>query len=396
MKLVTLGELCEMSSGGTPLRSEARYYTNGTIPWVKIGDIENAEDGVINRTEESITEEGLAAINDRAFAPGTVLFAMYGSVGKVAVAGIPLSTNQAILGIRPDLSRLDAGYLVHWLKSRQHEWEHQARGVALKNLSAGIVKQQKIPLPPLPTQRRIAAVLDKAQALVANDRQTLALYDQLAKSLFLELFGDPVRNERGWEVVKLGDVVTDVVGGESVGGDERPLEKGEWAVLKISAVTRGVFDATEYKVADLAQLKRAPVIPKRGDLLFSRANTREMVGATCVVNQDCTNLFLPDKLWRLDMDPAATNAWYLHHLLHHGAFRASTLGSLATGTSGSMLNISKAKLLGMSIPLPPYKVQQRFADGIEAMNTQRAQAEQSLRQSEGLFGSLLQGAFTKG
>jgi len=118
MKMVELGELCEMSSGGTPLRSEDRYYTDGTIPWVKIGDIENADAGVINWTEEFITEEGLAAINGRSFDKGTVLFAMYGSVGKVAVAGMTLSTNQAILGIRPDQGKLHTDYLVHWLRSQ--------------------------------------------------------------------------------------------------------------------------------------------------------------------------------------------------------------------------------------------------------------------------------------
>ncbi len=197
-------------------------------------------------------------------------------------------------------------------------------------------------------------------------------------------------------MVEFGTVVEDIVAGVSTGGDERPMLAGEWGVLKISAVTSGVFDATEYKVADVQKLKREPVVPKRGDLLFSRANTREMVGATCVVDQDCTNVFLPDKLWRIDLDKSRTNAWFMHHLLHHEAFRASTLGSVATGTSGSMLNISKAKLLQLELPMPAAKVQKRFAAAIEALEDQKRIAETSLRRSEGLFGSLLQGAFGGG
>lgn len=380
MKTVRLAEVLSIEKGKkiTPSASPT------AIRYIQIEDLRGEANMKWAEEEQQVVA---CDVND-------VLLAWDGANAGEFGYGLKGAVGSTLAKLSPLNGSTHTPYLGHFLKSKTPYLRSKCTGATIPHVNRRVLEDIEIPLPPLPTQRRIAAVLDKAQALVANDRQTLALYDQLAKSLFLEMFGDPVSNERGWEVVKLGDVVTDVIGGESVGGDERPLEKGEWAVLKISAVTRGVFDAKEYKVADISQLKRAPVVPKRGDLLFSRANTREMVGATCVVNHDCTNLFLPDKLWRLDLDPAATHAWYLHHLLHHEAFRASTLGSLATGTSGSMLNISKAKLLGMGIPLPPSKDQRRFADGIEAINTQRAQAEQSLRQSEGLFGSLLQEAFS--
>lgn len=389
MKLVTLGELCEMSSGGTPLRSEARYYTNGTIPWVKIGDIENAEDGVINRTEESITEEGLAAINDRAFAPGTVLFAMYGSVGKVAVAGIPLSTNQAILGIRPDLSRLDAGYLVHWLKSRQHEWEHQARGVALKNLSAGIVKQQKIPLPPLPTQRRIAAVLDKAQALVANDRQTLALYDQLSKSLFLEMFGDPVRNERGWTYRNLSTYTDRIVVGH-VGPTSHGYAEEGVPYLRTLNVRVNEVDLSDLNhITETFHGKLRKSVIHEGDVLISRVGVNRGMAAPVpkeLEGANCGNIIVVARSSKL-------HPLFLSHYLNMTFGKGSSFG-YSVGSAQGVVNTANVKKWPI-IDVPPAE-QELFARKMKDVHTQRAQAEQSLRQSEGLFGSLLQSAFAGG
>lgn len=96
--MVALGEVAEIRSGGTPSRSKSEYY-GGEIPWAKIADIE-ASDGPLTRTEETITDAGLKAIRGRLFPAGTLLFAIYGSIGKMAFAGRDVSTNQAILGIQ--------------------------------------------------------------------------------------------------------------------------------------------------------------------------------------------------------------------------------------------------------------------------------------------------------
>lgn len=383
--MVALGELCEMSSGGTPLRSVGKYYDGGSIPWVKIGDIENADEGVINRTEEFITEEGLAAINDRSFAKGTVLFAMYGSVGKVAVAGMPLATNQAILGIRPDQSKLSTDYLVHWLRSRQHEWEHQARGVALKNLSAGIVKQQMIPLPPLPEQRRIAAILDKAQALVANDKRTLAVYDQLAKSLFLELFGDPVRNERGWEVKAVADVGTSRLGKmldakKQTGQHLRKYLRNtnvQWRDIQVHDLHEMDFDEND----------RSEFRLELGDILMCEGGE---VGRCAIWEAPLEECYFQKALHRIRLDKSQIQPEYFVQLFIELVERDGLKDYTSTST---ISHLTGEKLATVRIPVPPIKLQTLFEERLKGVRTQRAKSVQSLRQSEALFGSLLQVAF---
>ena len=162
-----------------------------------------------------------------------------------------------------------------------------------------------------------------------------------------------------FELDILGNALSGIVSGVNVNGQQRPLQPGEIAVLKISAVTKGVFDPSECKVVDDIVSVKKQVFPRKGDLLFSRANTREMVGATAIVDADYDQLILPDKLWRLDCGKKLTVP-YLKAFLSLDETRR-VLSKMASGTSGSMFNISMAKLKSLSIPLPPLDLQQEFA-----------------------------------
>ena len=203
---VALGNVCSIHSGGTPNRSIDSYW-GGDIPWAKISDLEASGDGYISDAEEHISEEGLEAIRGRIFDDGTLLFAIYGSVGKAAIVRGAVSTNQAILGIKPDSSCLDLSYLKFWLRSQQSKFNQDAQGVAQKNLSAGYVRALEIPLPPLPEQKRIAAILDKAHAIRRKRQQAIQLADDFLRAVFLDMFGDPVTNPKGWNVVELSTLV---------------------------------------------------------------------------------------------------------------------------------------------------------------------------------------------
>lgn len=185
-----LGRICEIESGGTPLRSRREYYGGG-IPWVKISDI-SACPGLVTKTEETLTTEGLRAIRGRLFPVGTVLLAMYGSIGKVAVAGVELSTNQAILGIGiKDKARLDARYLVHWLEHMRGWLTSRGNGVAQQNISAGMVRSLKIPLPKLEEQLRISSTLDRVSTLrqkyLEAGRECGNLLEVLSRDAFARL-----------------------------------------------------------------------------------------------------------------------------------------------------------------------------------------------------------------
>jgi type I restriction enzyme S subunit len=286
----------------------------------------------------------------------------------------------------------DIKFVYFFFKGHLYLLEREFKGAGLKHISKKAIENIIIPLPPLPEQKRIATILDKADALRQKNKQLMTAYDELLQSLFLDLFGDPVTNPKGWDKIKFGNVIIDIVGGHSVGGEQRSLKDDEFGVLKVSAVTTGTFLDNEYKAISKNKIDKPIINPRKGDLLFSRANTREMVGAVAIVDKNYDRLFLPDKLWRIDLDLNKASQYYCHKLLSNNRFRPE-MSKVATGTSGSMLNISKAKLRNLRIPLPPIELQNQFAQIVENIEAQKVLVKQSIQESDNLFNGLVQKAF---
>ena len=187
-----IGDFCRTGSGSTPSRSQLeRYYEGGAIPWVKSGEL---REGIVVRTEEHITEAALKETSVKLVPSGAILLAMYGAtVGRLAILGVEATTNQAVCHIVPDATAAETRYLYRAIESQVPAIIAMGVGGAQPNISQALVKDLKVPLPPLPEQRRIAAILDQADALRAKRREALAQLDSLTKSTFIEMFGDPTR-----------------------------------------------------------------------------------------------------------------------------------------------------------------------------------------------------------
>jgi len=156
---VRLGEVVETTSGGTPQRSIKEYWENGTIPWVKSGELEN---NIISKTEEKITLLGLENSNARLFQKGTLIVAMYGAtVGKTAILGIDAATNQVVCGIFPKIDLINRDYIRYFFIYKRPELVKNSFGGAQPNISQTVIRDLLIPLPPLPEQKRIVAYLDQ-------------------------------------------------------------------------------------------------------------------------------------------------------------------------------------------------------------------------------------------
>jgi type I restriction enzyme S subunit len=288
-------------------------------------------------------------------------------------------------------------YLERYLRSPQARRLYASRmqgAVARRrSLTKSDFLKLEVPFPPIDDQIRIAHLLGKVEGLIAQRKQHLQQLDDLLKSVFLEMFGDPVRNEKGWNVYPCNRAVLDISSGTSYGGEDRPfVSPDEVGVLKISAVTKGTFDPAEFKVVNPAQITKALRFVRRGDFLFSRANTVELVAACCVVPQDYTQLFLPDKLWALTLNPKLINPQFFNYLLKNKRYR-DVVRSLASGGHDSMLNISMKKFMELDVPCPPGEIQNQFAAIVEKVEGIKSRYQQSLTDLEALYGALSQQAF---
>lgn len=388
-----LGDICSISSGGTPKRSNESFYYPPVIPWVKVGDL--GKEIYMSETEEYISNEGLSSIGNRTFPSGTILLAMYGAtLGKTGIADIELSANQAVLGINSlDKRILSNSYLKYWLDFNIEMLQFKGKGGTYKNLSKKFVSSLKIKLPEINQQHRVVQRFEKIQQLIQKRNQTIELLDEYIHSVFLEMFGDPVVNDKKWETIPVQDSVNQIVSGWSAKSLQRSKLENELGVLKISSVTTGFFDPSEHKAIPKLQKSKDLVFPEAGDFLMTRANTKDKVGAIAIIYEDYDDVFLSDKIWKVDIKKDKTIPIYLKMVFGHEGFRKKFVRQVAS-PSGSMVNISQRKFLSYYFPNPSMNMQLMFKSTYDKYLHQREQLHKSKELIEELFQSLIHQTFS--
>lgn len=371
-----IGEFCNTGSGSTPSRSElARYYDGGTIPWVKSGEL---REGVILEAEEHVTHAALAETSIKLVPKGAILLAMYGAtVGRLALLGIEATTNQAVCHIVPDPNIADTRYLFHALSSQVPAIVAMGVGGAQPNISQGVVKNLNVWLPPLPEQRRIAAILDKADALRTKRREALAQLDRLAQSIFVEMFGDPATNPHAWPVKTIKEL-----GKVSTGGTPPSALDGMFGG-DIPFVTPGDLEsnqAVKRTVTDAGALEAGTVRP--GAALVCCIGTIGKMGMAAVRSSFNQQLNAVE--------------WFSAQVDDHyglAALRFFKPTIIAWGASTTLPILKKSSFEKLSIPVPPLAMQQEFAKRSLAVAQLGEKLRTGMREDASLFAALQIRAF---
>ena len=305
--------------------------------------------GIMGRADAYICEAGTVAIGRK------------GTINNPIFVDEPFWNVDTAFGLVANKDILLPKYLYYFCCN--YNFESLNTTVTIPSLTKANLLNVEISIPPIHIQKHIVDRLDKGSELITLRNQQLIRLDDLVKSRFVEMFGDPDCNPNNWIKTTIGNVIQSCEAGWSGNGTQREKKPGEIAVLKVSAVTKGFFIPEECKVLDNQSEIKKYVFPQKGDLLFSRANTREMVGATAIILQDYPELVLPDKLWKIRFISCA-NVLYMKHILSHPSIRAK-FSEASTGTSGSMFNVSMEKFKAIVVPLPPIELQEQFAAFIE-------------------------------
>lgn len=290
---------------------------------------------------------------------------------------------------------VDSRYLELFLRSPSalNYYTAKLRGTTARrrSLPSSVFLALSVPLPSLDEQHRIAAILDHVDALRAKRRAALAQLEELMQSIFIDMFGDPVSNDRGWESGTIGRCIEGFESGRNLVGNDD--DDGGYRVLKVSAVTSLTFKNAESKPLPSGYVPPAAHLVKVGDLLFSRANTAELVGATAFVSHTDGRTALPDKLWRFRWKAISlAEPRYVEKLFQRPKFR-QMISDRATGSSGSMKNISRDKVLSINLGWPPVITQNEFARRIEQIDVIVDGHRAALAELDSLFVSLQSRAF---
>ena len=387
--MTSLEEVAQISGGGTPSRAVPQYFGGG-ICWATPTDVTALEGLYIQRTKETLTEEGLNRSSAKLLPPGAVLLTSRATIGYTAVTRVPICTNQGFVNFVCGPT-LEPEYLAYWLRARKPLLERLANGATFKEISRGTVRKLAINLPDRGEQLRIVELLSRAENIVRMRREAETRTKEIIPALFLDMFGDPASNPKGWEVRRLGEIVDRFQGGKNVqagaSGDS------EFRILKISAVTSGKYDESESKPAPGGFSPPPHYFVRQGDILFSRANTEELVGATAMVVSTDGRSLLPDKLWRLVWRPdARVRPPYMLALLQNLSTRKA-LSNIASGTGGSMKNISQAKLSKLRLPIAPMDTQIVFERNAASANSLFGGTQRAGAVADQAFQSLLAGVF---
>jgi len=394
----TIGAVCDQHGGEIqtgPFGSQlhASDYADEGTPVVMPQDMQGGS--IVCDRIARVADKHVARLPQHVLVRGDVVFSRRGDVTRFAIvtereAGWLCGTGS--IRIRLNCPDIDIAYARQYLQQVSvGDWlKHNAKGVTMANLNTGIIRALPFVYPPLDEQRRIAEVLDRAEALLAKRRTALAQLDTLTQSIFLDLFGDPSENR--WDTVPISEYVAQFEGGKSLEADAGDMQTRH-RVLKISAVTGMKYRPEESK--PLPDSYHPPIehFVKPGDLLFSRANTPELVGAVAYVDETPANVLLPDKLWRFVWrKPIKVEPLFVWALFQTPAIRQE-IQRRATGTSGSMKNISQEKLYGIRTLLPPLAIQQEFVRRSAAVESLKSTQCRSLTELDTLFASLQHRAF---
>lgn len=384
-KTVKLSEVCEIQRGGSP-RPIENFTTDAAngINWIKIGDVaEGAK--YITSTKEKIRPEG--ASRSRAVKEGDFLLSNSMSFGRPYILRTSGCIHDGWLVLRYDKTRLTEDYLYHVLGSGfvYAQFEKLAVGAVVKNLNSEVVKQVKIPLPPIAEQHSIAAILDQADALRAKRREALALLDELQRGIFIEMFGDPVTNPKGWAKLPLGQIF-DI----ARGGSPRPIdtyitndEDGiNWVMIGDTQQGGKYIDFTKKKIRKEGAKRSRGVNP--GDFLLT--NSMSFGRPYIMRTSGCIHdgwLVLSPRITEFSPD-------FFYNLLGSPAIY-SEFSRRAAGATVKNLNIDLVSQVEVAVP--PLNEQRVFSEVVAEMEKLRGTHKSSLAEFDALFASLQHRAF---
>lgn len=283
--------------------------------------------------------------------------------------------------------KIHADYLLRYLKSDWGNAQIRANteGAVRDSLKFKGLQRIKLPLPPIDYQVRIALLLGTVEALIAQRKKHLQQLDELLKSVFLEMFGDPVRNDKEWALTTIGALAIDVKYGTS-----SSAQGGAYKYLRMNNITQeGYWDFSNLKYIDISSKDLDKYSVKRGDLVFNRTNSKELVGKTAVYNQD-EEVVIAGYLIRVRFD-SQTNPWFVWGHLN-SAYGKTHLFGLCRNIVG-MANINAQELKSIPILKPPVELQNTFASIVSKVEGVKSRYQQSLSDIETLYSALSQQAF---
>ncbi len=377
----SLGEIAEIVTGGTPSTAIKEYWEGGNIPWLNSGELNQ---GMITSSSNYITRLGLKNSVAKLMPPDTILIALTGATtGRVGYLTFEACANQSVTGILPSANHYPK-FLYYYLQTLRENILKIAWGGAQKHINQKFVKDLKIPLPPLPIQKQIAEILEKADQAKQKRKEANKLTDEFLQSVFIEMFGDPVKNPKGWERRKILNLILKI---ENENPSSFPEKEYEYIdISSINNISKTIAETR--KISGQNAPSRARQLVMRNDILVS--TVRPNLNSVALIKENYSNPIASTGFCILRANFKYAIPEYLFQIVKQ-AFFVKRLSRIAKGASYPA--VTDDQITEIEISIPPLSLQQQFAEIVNKTEALKEKQKQSEQELENIFQSLMQKAF---
>lgn len=380
MKKFKIKELGTVITGNTPSKKQKEYYESEDICFIKPDMILENNVWDITGSREYISEKARAKA--RIAKKGDIFVTCIGTIGKIGISQMEeCAFNQQINVIQSN-DKIYAKYLAYCLLYNRKKLISIANAPVVPIINKTQFEEFEVYIDEdRERQLKVIELLDTIDSIIDLKQKQIKDFDLLIKSKFVEMFGDIK------ETVLLSYYIKALLAGKSLAGETECANK----VLKTGAVTYDYFDETQVKNLPLDYKPQLEHLVKCGDVIISRMNTKELVGAAAYVWNVSENIYLPDRLWKAELKEGISPIFVWQLLIQ--ASTKNSIRKIASGTSGSMKNISKISLLGITVKKVDVEKQYKFATFVQQVDKSKLAVQKSLEELETLKQALMQQYF---
>jgi type I restriction enzyme S subunit len=386
-KISGLGKII---TGNTPPTSEKKYYSTLDIPFFKPDDFERNCVTTLSTSKAYISLEGAKV--GRMLPKGSVLVTCIGIIGKIGVLAEDGCCNQQINAIIPDNSLVESDFLAYNLLFHKYIIESRANAPLVPIINKTQFSSIELPIPPLEIQQKIVAVLKKAEQIIQKRKIADTLMDKYLKSIFIEMFGDPLENSKKWDVRYL-EQVADVVSGVTKGRKLEGRELVSVPYMRVANVQDGALNLNEIKTIDVLPSDVEKYQLRVGDLLMTEGGDPDKLGRCALWRGEVEKCIHQNHIFRVRVNTDVLLPEYLSFLVgdRYGKNYFLRAGKQTTGIA----TINSKQLKAFPILIPQKALQVKFTQIVNSVREASAKQKIVLENLNILFASLMNGMLEK-
>ena len=360
MEKKSLGDICEIVTGATP-KTNIKEFWDGDINWITPAEL-TEDTYIINESLRKITTEGVEKTGLKSFPKGTVILSSRAPIGKVAIAGCEMYCNQGFKNLVCS-KQINNRFLYWYLKGHKEYLNSLGRGATFKEISKAIVENIEICLPTLEKQEKYADILEQCNGIIQIKKGQLRKLDTLVKSRFVEMFGDPVANDKEWTTLPLEEACKTIVDCPH-STPSYTTENTGFMCIRTSIVKKNkiLWDDIEYIPEDefIKRIQRKK--PEIGDVVYTREGA--ILGIAAIIDREC-NVALGQRSMLLSPDANKCLSEFLCVAMNCDSFLDNALKGIA-GSASPHINVGDIKSFKMI--MPPIELQNQFADFVQQVD----------------------------